>query len=54
MAPRVRSLLPISIIYHVLHTNNPVVLHDAARPGAFAKDAYLLGTQAPVGALHSR
>jgi predicted ATPase/class 3 adenylate cyclase len=34
--------LPISIIYHVLHTNTPVVFHDAARPGPFAKDAYLL------------
>ena len=34
--------LPISIIYHVLHTNTPVVLHDTARPGPFAKDAYLL------------
>ena len=35
-------LLPISIIYHVLHTKTSVVLHDAARPGVFAKDAYLL------------
>ena len=34
--------LPISIIYHVLHTKNPVVLHDAARVGPFAKDAYFL------------
>jgi predicted ATPase/class 3 adenylate cyclase len=34
--------LPISIIYHVLHANLPVVLHDATRPGPFAKDAYLL------------
>jgi class 3 adenylate cyclase len=34
--------LPISIIYHVLHTNTPVVLQDAARPGPFAKDSYLL------------
>ena len=35
-------LLPISIIYHVLHTKTSVVLHDAAQPGVFAKDAYLL------------
>ena len=34
--------LPISIIYHVLHTNSPVVLHEATRAGPFAKDAYLL------------
>ena len=34
--------LPISILYHVLHTNSPVVLHDASRAGPFAKDAYLL------------
>jgi hypothetical protein len=34
--------LPISIIYRVLHTNNPIVLHDAGRAGDFAKDAYLL------------
>ena len=26
----------------MLHTNSPVVLHDAARAGPFAKDAYLL------------
>ncbi len=34
--------LPISIVYHVLHTNSPVVLQDAARGGRFAKDTYLL------------
>jgi predicted ATPase/class 3 adenylate cyclase len=34
--------LPISIVYHVLHTNTPVVLNDAAKAGDFAKDAYLL------------
>ncbi len=34
--------LPVSIIYHVLHTNSPVVLHEPARAGPFAKDAYLL------------
>jgi predicted ATPase/class 3 adenylate cyclase len=34
--------LPTSIVYHVLHTNSPVVLHDAARASPFAKDAYLL------------
>jgi predicted ATPase/class 3 adenylate cyclase len=34
--------LPISIIYHVLHTNSPVVLHSATRASPFAKDAYLL------------
>jgi len=34
--------LPISIVDHVLHTNSPVVLHDAGRAGPFAKDAYLV------------
>ncbi len=34
--------LPLSIIYHVLNTNSPVVVHDAAKAGHFAKDAYLL------------
>ena len=34
--------LPVSIIYHVLHKNSPVVLHDATQRNAFAKDAYLL------------
>jgi class 3 adenylate cyclase len=34
--------LPVSIIYHVLHKNSPVVLHDATQPNPFAKDAYLL------------
>jgi predicted ATPase/class 3 adenylate cyclase len=34
--------LPISIIYHVLNTNSPVVVHDAARVGHFARDAYVL------------
>jgi predicted ATPase/GAF domain-containing protein len=34
--------LPISIIYHVLNTKSPIVVHDAARAGRFAKDAYLL------------
>ena len=34
--------LPISIVYQVLRTNNPVVLHDAARAGDFARDSYLL------------
>lgn len=33
--------LPISLVYHVLHTNSPVVLHDAGRAGHFARDAYL-------------
>jgi class 3 adenylate cyclase/tetratricopeptide (TPR) repeat protein len=42
--------LPISIIYHVLHTNTPIVLHDAARAGPFAKDAYLL-TRKPQSVL---
>jgi predicted ATPase/class 3 adenylate cyclase len=34
--------LPISIVYHVLHTNSPLVLHDAARAGRFSRDAYLV------------
>jgi predicted ATPase/class 3 adenylate cyclase len=34
--------LPISIVYHVLHTNSPVILNDVARAGRFARDAYLL------------
>jgi class 3 adenylate cyclase len=33
---------PISIVYHVLHTNSPVILNDVARAGRFARDAYLL------------
>jgi predicted ATPase/class 3 adenylate cyclase len=36
------KMLPVSIIYHVLHTDTPVVLNDAARAGRFARDAYLL------------
>jgi class 3 adenylate cyclase len=38
--------LPISIVYHVLHTNSPVIVHDVARAGRFAKDAYLLARKA--------
>jgi class 3 adenylate cyclase/GAF domain-containing protein len=34
--------LPISVVYHVLHTNNPIVLKDAPQTGYFAKDGYLL------------
>jgi class 3 adenylate cyclase len=34
-------VLPISIVYKVLNTNGSVVLHDAARSGEFARDAYL-------------
>lgn len=34
--------LPISIIYHVLRTSTPLVLHDATREGRFSRDAYLL------------
>jgi predicted ATPase/class 3 adenylate cyclase len=34
--------LPISVVYHVLHANSPIVLHDAARAGRFSRDAYLL------------
>jgi predicted ATPase/class 3 adenylate cyclase len=40
-SPEGAMALPISIIYHVLHTNSPVVLNDATRPNPFAKDAYL-------------
>jgi predicted ATPase/class 3 adenylate cyclase len=38
--------LPISIVYHVLHTNSPVIVHDVARTGRFARDAYLLAGKA--------
>lgn len=34
--------LPISIVYQVLHTNSPVILHDDAGAGDRARDAYLL------------
>ena len=34
--------LPISIVYHVLHTNSPVILNDVSRAGRFARDAYML------------
>ena len=34
--------VPISIVYHVLRSNSPVVLHDAVRAGPFGRDAYLL------------
>jgi predicted ATPase/class 3 adenylate cyclase len=34
--------IPISIVYHVLRTNSPVVLHNATRSNEFKKDAYLL------------
>ena len=37
--------LPISIVYHVLHTNSPIVVHDARRAGSFARDAYVLAHQ---------
>ncbi len=35
--------LPISVVYQVLHTNRPVILHDAVQAGDFARDAYLRG-----------
>jgi predicted ATPase/class 3 adenylate cyclase len=35
--------LPISIVYHVLHTNSPVVIQDVLHAGRFAKDAYMVG-----------
>ena len=35
------AALPVAIVYHVLHSQTPVVLHDASRPGVFARDAYL-------------
>jgi predicted ATPase/class 3 adenylate cyclase len=34
--------VPISIVYHVLRSNSPVVLNDVDRAGPFARDAYLL------------
>lgn len=34
--------LPISIVYHVLQTHLPLVMHDAAHGGRFSRDAYLL------------
>lgn len=37
--------LPISLVYHVLNTDSPVVLHDAAQAGRFSRDAYLLARQ---------
>jgi hypothetical protein len=39
--------LPISIVYHVMHTNRPVVLQDAARAGPYARDTYLLRRSTP-------
>nr|WP_276509990.1 AAA family ATPase [Niveibacterium umoris] len=36
------AALPITIVYHVLHTNTPVVLNDASQAGHFSRDAYLL------------
>ncbi|MCX9155330.1 AAA family ATPase [Niveibacterium sp. 24ML] len=42
--------LPLSIIYHVLHTNTPVVLNDVTRAGNFARDAYLIARR-PQSAL---
>jgi predicted ATPase/class 3 adenylate cyclase len=33
--------LPISIVYQVLHTKRPVILHNAAQAGDFARDTYL-------------
>jgi class 3 adenylate cyclase len=41
-SPAGARLLPISIVYHALNTNSPVVLHDAAAAGHFARDAYVL------------
>jgi class 3 adenylate cyclase len=35
------NALPISIVYKVLHTNNPIVLHDATRALEFARDTYM-------------
>ncbi len=34
--------LPMSIVYHVIRTNSPVVLHAADRAGVFARDPYLV------------
>ena len=45
--------LPISIVYQVLHTNSPVVLHDAAQGRGFRQGRLSAGAQAAVGALHS-
>ena len=33
--------LPISVVYQVLHTNRPVILHNATQVGDFARDTYL-------------
>lgn len=41
-SPEGARALPISIVYHALNTNSPVVLHDAAGAGRFARDAYVL------------
>ncbi len=35
-------VLPISVVYHVLNTNSPVVVHEPAGIGRFARDAYVL------------
>ncbi len=35
------AAVPTAIVYKVLHTNAPVVLHDAERAGEFARDPYL-------------
>lgn len=34
--------LPVSLVYHTLHTQSPVVLHDAGGDARFGRDAYLL------------
>ena len=34
--------VPISIVYRVLRTNTPVVVHDATASGDFAKDQYIV------------
>jgi PAS domain S-box-containing protein len=44
--PASGSLLPESILHHVLHTRESVILDDAASPGPFAPDPYLAGRHA--------
>jgi predicted ATPase/class 3 adenylate cyclase len=40
--PEGAQAVPISIVYRVLRTNTPVVVHDATASGEFARDQYIL------------
>ncbi|WP_284615314.1 AAA family ATPase [Aquabacterium humicola] len=43
--PQAAALLPVSLVYQVLNTREPVVLHDARRSEHAARDAYLRSAQ---------